>query len=88
VTGQGPKVSVSIGQLVIKFELWLVRDLKYLSPVSSLANILQFLGLAIIFYYFFQGFVFIFVYLPLSSAWGGGICFFLYLLLKWEFLMG
>ena len=28
-----------------------IRNLKYLSPVSMLANLLQFTGLAIIFYY-------------------------------------
>eukprot|EP00092_Neocalanus_flemingeri_P025306 GFUD01027438.1.p1 GENE.GFUD01027438.1~~GFUD01027438.1.p1 ORF type:complete len:485 (+),score=100.26 GFUD01027438.1:130-1584(+) len=31
-----------------------IRNLKYLSPVSMLANILQFIGLGIIFYYVFQ----------------------------------
>lgn len=31
-----------------------IRDLKYLSPVSSFANFLQFVGLSIIFSYFFQ----------------------------------
>ena len=31
-----------------------IRNLKYLSPVSMMANILQFTGLAITFYYLFQ----------------------------------
>ena len=31
-----------------------IRNLKYLSPVSMLANILQFTGLGIIFYYVLQ----------------------------------
>ena len=31
-----------------------IRNLKYLSPVSMMANILQFSGLAITFYYLFQ----------------------------------
>jgi proton-coupled amino acid transporter len=31
-----------------------IRNLKYLSPVSMLANLLQFIGLGIIFYYLFQ----------------------------------
>ena len=31
-----------------------IRNLKYLSPVSMLANILQFSGLGIIFYYVLQ----------------------------------
>ena len=31
-----------------------IRNLKYLSPVSMLANILQFVGLGIIFYYLLQ----------------------------------
>ena len=31
-----------------------IRNLKYLSPVSMLANILQFTGLGITFYYLFQ----------------------------------
>jgi len=31
-----------------------IRNLKYLSPVSMLANLLQFVGLGIIFYYLFQ----------------------------------
>ena len=46
-----------------------VRNLKYLSPVSMLANLLQFIGLGIIFYYLLQD-------LPYSwerksfSSWG------------------
>ena len=31
-----------------------IRNLKYLSPVSMLANLLQFVGLGIIFYYLLQ----------------------------------
>ena len=31
-----------------------IRNLKYLSPVSMMANILQFTGLSITFYYLFQ----------------------------------
>ena len=31
-----------------------IRNLKYLSPISMLANILQFIGLGIIFYYLLQ----------------------------------
>eukprot|EP00088_Acartia_fossae_P071648 TRINITY_DN9890_c0_g1_i13.p1 TRINITY_DN9890_c0_g1~~TRINITY_DN9890_c0_g1_i13.p1 ORF type:complete len:474 (-),score=52.14 TRINITY_DN9890_c0_g1_i13:363-1784(-) len=40
--------------LIPMFLLVSVRNLKYLSPVSMLANILQFLGLGIIFYYLVQ----------------------------------
>ena len=32
-----------------------IRNLKYLSPVSMLANLLQFTGLAITFYYLLMG---------------------------------
>jgi proton-coupled amino acid transporter len=40
--------------LVPMFALVSVRNLKYLSPVSMIANILQFFGLGIIFYYLIQ----------------------------------
>jgi len=46
-----------------------IRNLKYLSPVSMLANLLQFLGLGIIFYYLFQDLPYSWERKPFAS-WG------------------
>lgn len=47
---------IYIGLLLIPVTLTcLVRNLKYLSPLSVVANILEFVGLGIIFYYIFSG---------------------------------
>ena len=40
--------------LIPMVALVLIRNLKYLAPVSMLANVLQFTGLGITFYYLFQ----------------------------------
>ena len=46
-----------------------IRNLKYLSPVSMLANILQFSGLGIIFYYLLQDLPYSWERKPFAS-WG------------------
>ena len=46
-----------------------IRNLKYLSPVSMLANILQFSGLGIIFYYVLQDLPYSWERKPFAS-WG------------------
>jgi len=51
------EINYHIYMLIILLPMLLlasIRNLKYLSPVSMLANILQFTGLGIIFYYLFQ----------------------------------